>query len=171
MKRFLAISMLLCIILCGCSSGYKKGEALLQEGKFAEAQTFFQTLIDEEKDLKQAYYGMGISCFELKEYEKAVGFLEEALVHKTANTVETYSMLGACYIEMQQYDKALESYQKVLADENLTDTLQQEAEYNLIAVHEHMGDWDAAEQQLEKYKSQYPDDTRLDKESIFLETR
>ena len=171
MKKILAISVLLCMILCGCNSSNDKGEALLKEGKFAEAKAIFQTLIDEGKDLEQAYYGMGISCFELKEYESAIGFLEEASAYKTVNKAETYSMLGACYVEMAQYDKALESYQKVLGDEQLTDALKQEAEYNLIAVYEHLGDWTAAKEQLDEYKSQYPDDTRLDKESIFLETR
>lgn len=171
MKRFLAVIMLLCMILCGCSSGYQKGNVFLREGKFEEAKAFFQTLIDEKKDLEQAYYGMGISCFELKEYEEAATCLELALAHKTANTAETYSMLGACNIELQQYDKALENYQKVLEDEKLTDALKQEAEYNLIAVYEYMGDWAAAKKQLDEYKSQYPDDIRLEKESIFLETR
>ena len=171
MRRFTAMILVLCFALCGCGSSSEKGQQFLQDGQYTEAKAYFQKLIDEEKELTFAYYGMGISCFELKEYEDAAAFLEHALEYKTENTAETYSMLGACNIELKQYEEALEFYQKALKDQNLTDGLKQEIEYNLIAVYEYLGEWENAEQQLNHYVENYPTDERLEKEEIFLETR
>ena len=171
MKKIITMILVLCFVLCGCGNSSEKGQQLLQAGQYADAKVYFQKLIDEEKELSLAYYGMGISCFELKEYKDAAVFLEKALEHKTKNTAETYSMLGACHIELKQYDQSLEFYQKALGDKNITDGLKQEVEYNLIAVYEYLGDWEAAEKQLNEYVGKYPTDERLEKEETFLETR
>ena len=171
MKKNMVIILALCFVLCGCGNSSDKGQQFLQDGQYEEAKEYFQKLITEEKELSIAYYGMGISCFELKEYSDAAAFLEQALEYQTDNLAETYSMLGACNLELEQYEKALEFYKKALEDENIADGLKQEVQYNLIAVYEYLGDWTSAEQQLNQYVEQYPSDERLDKEELFLETR
>ena len=42
---------------------------------------------------------------------------------------------------------------------------------DLIAVYENMGNWKAAKKQMDKNVEKYPDDTRVEKEAEFLETR
>ena len=49
--------------------------------------------------------------------------------------------------------------------------LKQEIQYNLIAVYEKMANWDAAKKQMDKYIEAYPEDSRVEKEAEFLETR
>ena len=171
MKKLLLVMIVLSLLLTGCVGNIKDGVKLLEAGKYEEAKEVFQEDIEKKKNLDEAYHGMGIACFELGEYEKAGEAFELALENKAKETAEICSFLGACYIEAEEYKKALDIYEKALADEKLTDELEQEIQYNLIAVYEHMGNWDAAKKQMEKYTKAYPDDERVEKEADFLETR
>ena len=74
-------------------------------------------------------------------------------------------------MEVEEYDKALDIYEKGLTANGLTEELEQEIQYNLIAVYEKMANWDAAKKQMDKYVKKYPDDKRVEKEAEFLETR
>ena len=129
----------------------KDGLTLLKEGRYEKAKVVFQEDIREKKNLKKAYYGAGIACFELGEYEEAILYFELALQSKAEQTGTIASFLGACYMKTEQYEKALDAYENALADGTLTDHLEQEANYNLIAVYERMGNWDVAKVQIEKY--------------------
>ena len=158
-------------ILTGCAGNIKDGVKMLEAGKYQEAKELFQTDIEKGKNLAEAHRGMGIACFELKEYETALTAFESAIENGAKETPELYGFLGACYIETKAYDKALDIYTKALADKELTEELEQEIQFNLISVYEHMGNWDAAKKQMDNYIKAYPDDNRVDKEADFLETR
>ena len=90
---------------------------------------------------------------------------------KTEETAVIFSLLGASYLETEQYEKSLDAYECSLACEDLTEELKQEIQYNLIAVYEKMANWDAAKKQMDKYVETYPEDSRVEKEAEFLETR
>ena len=96
---------------------------------------------------------------------------ELAVQHGAEETATFCSFLGASYLETGAYNKALDTYEKGLACEDLTEGLEQEIQFNLIAVYENMGKWDAAKKQIKQYIQKYPDDSRVDKEADFLETR
>ena len=72
---------------------------------------------------------------------------------------------------MEDYNKALDIYKKALTKENISKELKQEVQFNLIAVYEKLVDWEAAKKQVELYVKEYPEDTRVNKEADFLETR
>lgn len=165
------VMLVLSMLLCGCAGNVKDGVAFLEEEKYEEAKAAFQKDVEKKKNLDEAYHGMGIACFELEEYETAAESLELALEHKAEDTAIICSLLGASYIETGEYEKALDVYERALADEDITDELQQEIQFNLIAVYENLGNWDAAKKQMEQYVKKYPDDTRVEKEADFLETR
>lgn len=171
MKKHILIVALFAIVLCACKAQEKDGLTLLKEGRYEKAKVVFQEDIREKKNLKKAYYGAGIACFELGEYEEAISYFELALQSKAEQTGTIASFLGACYMKTEQYEKALDAYENALADGTLTDHLEQEANYNLIAVYERMGNWDAAKVQIEKYIQKYPNDPRVEKEQDFLEKR
>ena len=102
---------------------------------------------------------------------KAADNFELALKNEAKDSAIIYSFLGACYMETGEYEKAVNSYKKALKEEDITAELKQEIQFNLTAVYENMGDWDAAKKQMDKYVKAYPNDERVKKEVEFLETR
>ncbi len=171
MKKTFFVMAFVVLFITGCAGNIKEGVSLLEAKQYEEAKAVFEKDIQKERNLNEAYRGAGIACFEMKEYEQATQYLTLALEHEGEQTPTIYAMLGASYIEMEEYDKALDAYESALAQENITESQKQEIQYNLIAVYEYMGNWDAAKTQMENYVKAYPDDTRVEKEAEFLETR
>lgn len=170
-KWILAIVVAGIFVLNGCANNIQNGVELLEARKYEKAKTFFEQEIEREKNLDEAYRGLGIACFELEEYEDAIEAFQLALKNETDESAILYSMMGACYMEIGDYEKALDVYTKALSVEGITDEIKQEVQYNLIAVYEYMADWDAAKKQIKEYQKAYPDDKRIEKEADFLETR
>ncbi|MBP3462029.1 MAG: tetratricopeptide repeat protein [Tyzzerella sp.] len=169
MKKIVILITLL--LLTGCAGSMKNGVELLEAGKYDAAVEVFQKDIKKKRNLDEAYRGLGIAYFELEDYEAAVEAFELALEHETKETAVFCSFLGASYLETEDYDKALDVYERGLACKDLTEELEQEIQFNLIAVYERMGNWDAAKKQMDKYVKKYPNDSRVEKEAEFLETR
>lgn len=170
MKKIVGLMVLL-LLMTGCAGNIKDGVALLEEGKYEKAVEAFQKDVKKERNLDEAYRGLGIAYFELEDYEASIESFELALKHETEETATFCSFLGAGYLEIEEYDKALDAYERGLACEDLSDELEKEIQFNLIAVYERMGNWDAAKKQMQKYVEKYPDDGRVEKEAEFLETR
>ena len=170
MKKIVGIIVLL-FVLTGCSGNIKDGVTMLQEEKYEEAMKAFEKDIQKERNLDEAYRGFGIACFELGNYEEAANAFELALKNETQETATLFSFLGASYLETNEYEKSLDAYERALTCKDLSEELEQEVQYNLIAVYEGMANWDAARKQMDKYVKMYPDDTRVEKEAEFLETR
>lgn len=174
MKRAISIFMacvMAMLMLTGCAENVKEGTAFLEEEKYDKALECFEKDIAKERNLDEAYRGKGIACFELEEYGVAAESFRLAVEHEAEETAVLCSLLAACYMQMEEYEKALDSYENALSKEDITKELKQEAEFNLIAIYEYMGNWEAAKKQMEKYVKSYPDDTRVEKEAEFLETR
>lgn len=170
MKKIVGIIVIL-LMLTGCSGNIRDGVTMLQEGKYEEAVKVFEKDIQRKRNLDEAYRGLGIACFELENYEEAVHAFELALKNETKETATLFSFLGASYLETGEYEKALDAYERALAYKDMSEELEQEVQFNLIAVYEGMANWDAAKKQMEKYVKTYPDDSRVEKEAEFLETR
>ena len=170
MKGIVGLVVIL-ILLTGCAADMKDGVTLLKEKNYEEAIEIFQKQVEKERNLDEAYRGLGIAYFELEDYALAVEAFEMALKNDTEETAVLYSFIGAAYLETEEYDKSLDAYERALACEDVTEELEQEIQFNLIAVYEHMGNWEAAKKQMDKYVEQYPNDSRVEKEAEFLETR
>lgn len=171
MKKIRMIIILVGVMLCGCAGNIKEGRVLLEEGKYQEAKVTFEKEIQEEKHLDEAYYGKGIACFELKEYEEAVENFETAVLFGVDEDSVFHGFLAASYMETERYDDAIEAYRNSLAYEDITPELKQEARYNLIVAYEKVGDWDNAKKELKSYEKDYPEDTRIKRDADFMETR
>lgn len=170
MKKLIGLCVML-LVLTGCAGNIKDGVAFLEEGKYEEAIEAFRKDIQKERNLDEAYHGLGIAYFELENYEEAVMAFESAIEHDAKDSASLCSFLGACYLETGEYESALRAYEKALSEKDLTEHLEQEIQWNLIAVYENMGNWETAKEQIEKYIEMYPDDSRVEKEAEFLETR
>ena len=80
-------------------------------------------------------------------------------------------MLGVSYLQLDEYEKALENYKKALEMEDCTAEMRQEILFNEIAIYQLQSDWDALKEKVPAYVAAYPDDDRMDKTAEFLETR
>lgn len=169
MKFFILVFVLL--MVTGCTGNIKEGVALLEENKYQEAKEIFEKDIQKERNLDEAYRGIGIACFELEEYEQAVEYFNLALANEAEETAIILSLLGASHMELAQYQEAEAAYKKALGKEDITETQKQEIMHNLIAVYEYMGDWEAAKKQMQDYQKAYPEDTGVENEAGFLGTR
>lgn len=65
-KKVLGIVMLLGM-LTGCVGNIKDGVLLLEDAKYEDAIAIFEQDIKKERNLDEAYRGIGIACFELGE--------------------------------------------------------------------------------------------------------
>lgn len=171
MKKFGLIMMASLLLLTGCNGNVKDGVAFLEAEKYEEAIEVFREDIDKNKNLDEAYHGLGIAYFELGQYEDALEAFELALKHEAEETPAMCAFMGACYLEKEELSKALDVYEKALSKDEISKELKQEIEYNLIGIYEDMGNWEAAKAQMERYVKAYPEDTRVEKEADFLETR
>lgn len=172
MKKWMIAAVLAgTLLFTGCSNHIADGVEALETEDYEKAKTCFEQEIAKKKHLDEAYRGLGIAYFEMEEYEEAVENFQLALDNKTEETAILYSMMGACYMENDDDEKALDVYTKALSMKELTEELKQEIQYNLIAVYENMADWEGAKKQMEDYRKAYPDDERVQKEAQFLETR
>ena len=70
MKKLVGLMALL-LVLTGCAGNIKDGISLLEEGKYEKAIEVFQEDVKKGRNLDEAYRGLGIAHFELKDYESA----------------------------------------------------------------------------------------------------
>lgn len=96
---------------------YARGKAYMDLNKAKNALPDFRRAIDLGiRPLSEAYLYRGNANYALKLYSQAVADYEEALEHK-GNSVSTtlYARLGEACTYTQQYDKAQESFEEILA--------------------------------------------------------
>ncbi|MBQ8804623.1 MAG: tetratricopeptide repeat protein [Tyzzerella sp.] len=169
-KGFIGLIILM-VLLSGCASNIREGVSLLEEGKYEDAVAKFQEDIDKEKNLDEAYRGMGIAYYEQESYAEAADCFKTALENKAEETASIYHLLGTCYLQTADYENAVSNYNKALAMEDCTEEMKKEMLFNKIAAYENLADWESAKTAVSEYLEAYPDDERAIKEAEFLETR
>lgn len=169
--RAICIGILGAILLVGCTSNIKDGIMYLEADNYEAAGDAFEKDITEKKNLDEAYRGLGIAQYELGNYTEAAKALEDALENGTKETATIYNMLGASYLQVDEYETALEYYDKALGMKDCKEPIKQEILFNQIAIYQQLGDWDTLKEKVFAYVENYPDDKRMDKTVEFLETR
>lgn len=111
--------------------------------------------------LAQAYRGKG-------EEEKA-GEVLKAFADKSSATSVGLQVLGDLYMESGEYEKAYEAYEKGLSQKNISNKKQ--LLKNEIGALEYMGDFAKALEVANAYIGEYPSDSDVLKELVFLNTR
>ena len=170
-KVRLGILLLASSVLLGCAGNIKDGITFLEEENYEAAIDCFEKEIAEKKNLDEAYRGMGIAQYELVDYSTAVESLESALANETEKTASIYNLIAVSYLQMDEYETALDYYAKALKKEDCTEEMKQEILYNEIAIYQELGDWETLKEKVSAYMEAYPEDDRMDKTAEFLETR
>ena len=174
--------------LTGCANYVKDGTELMREGAYQEAIESFQESIDKEKDVEEAYRGMGMAYYKMQDYGQARENLQTAIDLGSRETPVVYNLIGICAMNLRDYDGALEAFEKgiALADDPDLDEASENADsdmvseeedvvremkYNQIVCYEKKTDWAGAKAAADAYISAYPDDEEVQKEAEFLGTR
>jgi tetratricopeptide (TPR) repeat protein len=96
----------------------KNGDAVFQLGKYAAAQTYYQTALDYISENHAVLNNLACTFYHQEEYEKAITYFTEA-VKKKNDYYLAYHNLGNCYLRTDlkggNKDSAVQSFQKALA--------------------------------------------------------
>lgn len=175
MKRCLAVLLALCLAvsgLTGCGpKRVEEGLEFLESGDYRRAIKKFKESIDNDKDLGEAYRGIGIAEWELGEYEAARNAFVSALENGAKKTGTLYNFLGNCEMQLNNPKAALNYYNLGIASEDCSEEMLQEMRFNEIAAFEQCGEWENAKTKAAAYIEAYPEDPRAVKEAAFLETQ
>lgn len=164
-------ALALALSLAGCSGSPEKGLEYLEAGEYEQAEEEFQAAAEKGNHPGEAYRGLGIARWELKDYEGAKKAFKSALENGAQKTGTLHNFIGCCALRLEEPSSALNYFNLGLTREGNSEELVQEMKYNVIAAYEQMEDWQSAVQKLEEYLEEYPDDENARKELTFLETR
>ena len=182
-----ALVLALCF-LSGCSNAVKDGAKLLEEGNYEEAVTMFEQVTADEDassaQLAEAYRGLGLASYELKQYDRVAGYMEKALEAGGEETPTLYNLTGISAMRQEEYETALDAFEKgiglyELKDKSGTDWQKKSSEtdyqevlremkFNRIICYEKLYNWEQAKNAVEEYLEEYPDDEAAQHEAAFL---
>ena len=170
-KYNITIILAFCMLFTGCADPVEDGTSLLEEGKYEEAREKFETAIEKEKNLGEAYLGLGICSWEAEDYEAAKKHLGLALENGAKESGTLYHLLGQCEMEMECPEKAVYYFENGQELSGAGKELLKEMAYNLVVAYEKAGDYQTAKKKLESYLKANPDDKKALKEQEFLNTQ
>ncbi|OHD68477.1 MAG: hypothetical protein A2W19_02970 [Spirochaetes bacterium RBG_16_49_21] len=84
-----------------------------KEKNHNEALAEFKKAVAVDQKFTMAYYNMGVNCLILKSYDVAVQYLREA-VGQEKDFSEAQMLIGHCYYQKKQYNKAIEELTKAI---------------------------------------------------------
>lgn len=170
-KYIITIMLAICMLFAGCADPVEDGTALLEEGKYEEAQDEFEAAIEKGKNLGEAYLGLGICYFEAEDYEAAQITFGLAIENGAEENAALYNLLGQCERKMNCPEKAVYYFAQGQLFSDVSSELKQEMAFNEIVAYEELKMYDEAKAKLENYVSNYPDDAAAVKELEFLNTQ
>lgn len=97
------------------------------------------------------------------------GTLYEEYLAGNEENAEVYNQLGLCKMGAENYQAALDSFEKALAMPQVNNF--QTLKWNQIVCYEHLGNFNKAKVLIESYLKEYPDDEVAVREYEFLKTR
>jgi tetratricopeptide (TPR) repeat protein len=95
---------------------YSKGEANYKAGKYEAAVTDLQQAVKLSPDWDDPHYVLALSLSELGKLQEAIEEFKQVvtLAIKDEPKILAYYNMGNAYVDLGQYDKAIESYQQAI---------------------------------------------------------
>lgn len=139
----------------------------------------------KKEDVAEAYRGLGMAYYELKEYDKVLESMQKALDDGVQRTAELYNIMGVSAMQQEDYESALKYFDEGISYAQSKDAVNaskskkevdysdliQEMRYNQVVCYEKQENWEEAKNAANEYIADYPNDKDIEKEVEFLETR
>jgi tetratricopeptide (TPR) repeat protein len=124
-----------------------KGIELLNVGNLEMAEKELLALLEQEPDLVDAIYALGIICFKKEEFKKAEGRFKQVLKFNP-NYFDAYNYLGMIYTEKEDYEVAREYLENIVKAEEYQ--YPEYAYFNLATLEYKCGNIDLALRYIER---------------------
>lgn len=120
-----AIIIIVLIWMLVAQNGSRKADELIAKADLEQNDSIATQLYAEAaqagyKSGNRAAAEMGIRLFKEGKYEEAIKYLKDADLGGSIAPAGVYSLMGDCYVNLDQYDKALDCYKDAIskADKN-----------------------------------------------------
>ncbi len=108
-----------------------------------------------------AKYYAGVCYLHMNDFEKAIQYLEDFDADGDLLPIMKYGILGDCYSEKKEFDKALSLYEKA-ADSGKNDLLAAYYQKKLGLLYDYQGNKDAAKKAFERLRRDFPNPSSAD---------
>ena len=105
-------------LLTGCSNAGKAGIKAMEEEDYKEAVTQFTQAAStaeakgKKEDAAEAYRGLGMAYYELKEYDKSISDFSKS-IELDPDELKAYQNRGDAYCNLGNYDEAIKDFAMV----------------------------------------------------------
>lgn len=144
----------------------ERGHIYLLKGDYESARKELDKAINKD-DMKALLYMAEV--YDAQGNSSQAQALYESYSVRNGSDSEALSTLGKMQMEMGNYQRALEFFQKALAAENVIN--RQELQKYEIIVYEQLKDFASAKEKMAAYVQEYPEDEQAQREFVFLQTR
>lgn len=129
MKRALLLLVVLALA-AGCASAVVQGQVALRQGRYVEAEGFFNEALAKDPGRTDAVVGLGISQYKQGQIEEAIGSLEKVVqIRPNEPSVRLY--LALAYLkkgDTAQAEQQLTALRSLRIDSRVGDQVQQALE-------------------------------------------
>lgn len=120
-----AIIIIVLVWMLVAQSNSRKADELIAKADLEQNDSIATNLYAEAakagyKSGNRAAAEMGIRLYKAGKYEEAIKYLKDADLGGSIAPAGVYSLMGDCYVNLDQYDKAIDCYQDAInkADKN-----------------------------------------------------
>lgn len=144
----------------------QKGRVTYLMGDYEGAKALLQKAVDGKE--QKAYYYLSEVYDALGDEQAADASFQSYLKSGLADSIDLYETGVRC-MEKENYEDAVKYFEAALELEEVPN--RQFVMQKAIYAYEYVQDFQQAKVMMEEYRQLYPEDTSMDKEFVFLETR
>lgn len=148
-------------------TNFEKGRISYYLEDYENARTYLNKAKEEEG--YKAVLFLGKTHEVLGDYNYAISVYNTFLNESGEVSSEILNQLGLCKLELEDYQGALEAFQRAMNVED--NNMMQVLKMNEIVAYEKLGEFQQAAVLLGNYLKSYPDDAAAQREYEFLKTR
>lgn len=149
----------------------RSGVTALKKGQYDKAITCFDTSIKAGEDVAESYRGKGMALYEQEKYKEAAEALITSIDKGAKQTGQVCNLIALSYMKQDEYKEAAEWFDKGIKDKNTSGELNRQMRSQQILCYEKSGQWEEAKESAQSYLSDYPEDEKMTREYMFLQTR
>lgn len=150
----------------GAAACLSRGRLYYVSGNYEKAEAELNAALDKKETTANLYLGRVLKA--QGQQEEATAYYE-AYLEENPNDSKVLYELGQISFQEENYEQAVSWFEEGMACKNVMN--KRELWAGKIAALEHMGNFEAAKQEMQVYLESYPNDGAAQREFVFLKTR